>query len=742
MALIQLTPIMTDQEEREVQNSNNHYLNGGTAVTDADAAAQAALAAAVGVQTAINNTQAAADAANLAATNTNAATANVNAAITDANTTVTNLVSNTNATVSALVSSTNTNTNTAISNAQTATTTANTAADRANTAAAAAEGVVAGELDPAIDSRIAAKTNVAGGVAGYDYVNTVVSNASFISTTDGSNVQAKLDLDNKTTTYTCTTTGTVHALVPVGGVAGSNGKFLADASFVGGDTFTVGGTAKTATTQNGAVLDDSYFTSGNWVNFNYDGAKLNFKSGGGSAIEVFNFKLFIQPESTPPTAEKAGDLWVHHALATDFTNIVLDDAVKVSYTNGSLMLIVDDTNNGSDNITQTKNCSGTKIPFTSHRDTANDTVLPWQAGSLNKSGNIIDIKRKYPLVYSRLNDVLDLETASIWDGTQWVLLCQQGSYLAVGTTGAPYSNLYNRAGSNLTLHSAIPSFPSAQVNAVKNSLNGIDTFYGLNASPWLVNVQRSGDTPAIVALTVHTSAIVNDISISKSGVYAVVVHTHAIDVYKKSSGTWTYLSTILTDATNTFYGCDWRPDDSEITVTKSVTPFALRMKRTGDAFAQLANPTTLPTAACYKCKYSPDGKFVAFRTGASPCILCYKITSDTVWDKIANPATLPAVTGNPFTGLCFSTQYLITSDSGNSRLLFYTYTDSGLVYVTSFSLAQALPLALSLDGTKLGVGLGTSPWFAWYSLSGTALTPLTNPTTMPTSQVYTLDFIN
>ena len=68
-----------------------------------------------------------------------------------------------------------TNTQTAISNAETATTNANTAADRANTAAENAEDAIAGQLDPAIDSRLAVQKNQPNGIAGLDSNGKVAS---------------------------------------------------------------------------------------------------------------------------------------------------------------------------------------------------------------------------------------------------------------------------------------------------------------------------------------------------------------------------------------------------------------------------------------------------------------------------------------------------------------------------------------------------------------------------------------
>lgn len=120
------------------------------------------------------------------------------------------------------------------------------------------------------DNSLAIKVKQADG----SYVaKNVVSNASFITDSDSAGLVR---------TYTCTTTGTVHALVGTG----SNGKFLADANFVSGDTFTINGTTVSATLQNGSALDSDFFKSGCWVNFIYDGTKLNFSSGGSKQIST------------------------------------------------------------------------------------------------------------------------------------------------------------------------------------------------------------------------------------------------------------------------------------------------------------------------------------------------------------------------------------------------------------------------------------------------------------------------
>lgn len=79
-------------------------------------------------------------------------------------------------------------------------------------------------------------------------------------------------------TYTCTTSGTVHALAGTG----NNIKFVADAAYATGDTITVNGTTVTAQTQDGSALDAGAWASGATVVCWLDGVKLTVGAGVGS----------------------------------------------------------------------------------------------------------------------------------------------------------------------------------------------------------------------------------------------------------------------------------------------------------------------------------------------------------------------------------------------------------------------------------------------------------------------------
>lgn len=271
-------------------------------------------------------------------------------------------------------------------------------------------------------------------------------------------------------------------------------------------------------------------------------------------------------------------------------------------------------------------------------------------------------------------------------------------------------NLYNRTDSSLVIHAGLPSFPVAVVNAVKFSLDGLYVFYALNVSPWLVGYKRVGDVFTKLALTANSSVASLDLAISPDGNY-MAVNCGTLDICKKQSdGSWLFL--VNKNFSYTTQGCCWSPDSAYLVVTLSNGSYILRLKRTGDTFTQLSNPTTLPLGICYKCQYSPDGNFVAVRINATPYIFCYHIVSDTQWDKIVNPAVLPAGSGQPTDNICFANGYLYMSCYQNAGVLIYTVAISGLTYVNQINTSTSTStMAISVDGKLLAIGLYFSPFF-------------------------------
>ena len=90
-------------------------------------------------------------------------------------------------------------------------------------------------------------------------------------------------------TYTCVTSGTIHALTGTG----NNIKFVADAAYATGDTITVNGTTVTAQTQDGEPLSGGAWAAGAVVACYLNGTTLNFKVGGGKGVDCGSISAYF-----------------------------------------------------------------------------------------------------------------------------------------------------------------------------------------------------------------------------------------------------------------------------------------------------------------------------------------------------------------------------------------------------------------------------------------------------------------
>lgn len=140
------------------------------------------------------------------------------------------------------------------------------------------------------------------------------------------NAEIHVSVDDKTkwndgivSTYTHTKNGTTHNLDGTG----NNITFLATADIADGDTWTVNGQPVTVALQNGDPLPDELFKAENWVTgVRLDGAKLGFKSAGGTA----KYNVFCQP--TLPTDEFDG-LCIITPTKTSFKKLLRKDGFKI-----------------------------------------------------------------------------------------------------------------------------------------------------------------------------------------------------------------------------------------------------------------------------------------------------------------------------------------------------------------------------------------------------------------------------
>ena len=178
-----------------------------------------------------------------------------------------------------------------------------------------------------------------------------------------------------------------------------------------------------------------------------------------------------------------------------------------------------------------------------------------------------------------------------------------------------------------------------------------------------------------------------------------------------------------------------------LVVPHSTDPFVTIYQQDQGTFTKLANPAELPASTGNGCSFSPDGVYLAVAHFTSPYITIYKRSGD-VFTKLANPAVLP--TGNGF-GCSFSPDgvYLAVAHASSPRITIYKR--SGDVF-TKLANPAGLPTgtgygcSFSPDGVYLAVAHNSSPFIAIYKRSGDVFTKLANPAGLPTGTGYGCSF--
>jgi|GEM_PF-3214750 len=163
------------------------------------------------------------------------------------------------------------------------------------------------------------------------------------------------------------------------------------------------------------------------------------RAGGAQFANPYNFPLTIS--MAEPTAKAVGHIWVKSDAGSQISNVVIDDAFRESYPNGTLLLKESAKDEDYSLSCTKKDTNGVTRTFSYNRP-CTDNTLNWAVGNLNKSNALCTIKHLYPLIYAKLNNAIDIENAYVWTGTAWEILCQNGSLLvstAYGGSAAYFS---------------------------------------------------------------------------------------------------------------------------------------------------------------------------------------------------------------------------------------------------------------------------------------------------------------
>ena len=132
--------------------------------------------------------------------------------------------------------------------------------------------------------------------------------------------------------YTHTKVGTVHNLTGTG----SNIKFLAAADYHEGDTFTVNGTAVTATTPDGCALQDGVFKTGCWITAIYGNGGLTISAPIGLQ-NLHNKNLLMNWDFRNPVNQRGQDSYTGATYGLDMWKSSVPSTV-ISVVNGGVKI--------------------------------------------------------------------------------------------------------------------------------------------------------------------------------------------------------------------------------------------------------------------------------------------------------------------------------------------------------------------------------------------------------------------
>lgn len=195
--------------------------------------------------------------------------------------------------------------------------------------------------------------------------------------------------------------------------------------------------------------------------------------GGGSSssllLDGINFPLTIS--KTQPTAIRAGHIWVDSDKDSKITNVKILETLNTGEANGTLMFIVGDLANHSlsfSNILKTTNGSSKTVSISNTTSTVASWSIMSETGDASSS-----LKVNNPIVYSKIDGLLEIETAYMWNGSSWISISQKGSYLAYvdSETTIKIQN-YNASTNELTNNTSI-TIPGLGLQNVKFTRNGV-----------------------------------------------------------------------------------------------------------------------------------------------------------------------------------------------------------------------------------------------------------------------------
>ncbi len=188
-----------------------------------------------------------------------------------------------------------------------------------------------------------------------------------------------------------------------------------------------------------------------------------YHNGSGKVLAVpilveglYNFPLYIQ-DVQPTGAVSNGAIWVKSStLGEQITKAKILEAVNTGEADGTLMFVVGDLALHSMSFAHDKDIVGGNTVDFSIADTI-DPTADWVVSSL--TGEVVSTYKLHrPIVYSKLDGILDIETSYMWDGNSWRLICEKNKYIITADTSSGIANYYSYTDNTIALQGSIASF--------------------------------------------------------------------------------------------------------------------------------------------------------------------------------------------------------------------------------------------------------------------------------------------
>lgn len=444
------------------------------------------------------------------------------------------------------------------------------------------------------------------------------------------------------------------------------------------------------------------------------------QKGGGKAFDILNFPLSVQPEQ--PTAKAVGHVWVKLTAdeAAQITHVVMDDAIRLNYTDGYLIFKLPDAGVGYESITQPKKTtSGVKLPFAFLHQP--ETIPEWQAGYTEE---IADIKYPWPSVNYRLGGSLKPAEAFAWDGVQWVQFSFNSSYIVV-PGGYPGNKAFYLYDTSVSPYQEIPASgaPTGSImywneispngkylffmseGSASNKQGGEIFVYSLDGAQCTFLYNQ------VIPLTQSSSGIYVKISVSFDSKYLFITEEGKnLLMYRISDTALTLVKTqtLYSSASRIFMRCS--PTENKIGYACGGFVSVLSYDDSGN-ISFLIKDTTIKTGSYDRDKFvswSADGKTVVFSFYNNAYI--FKVNGNSVTRSLD-------VTNVFSTSLCDyirsciapDAKYLacVASSGGDTdtTIKVYSLSEGSSALVASDKLSTSTPYVFfSADGKLLYIG--------------------------------------